>query len=286
MAASAPEKDVSHVPAREAIRDFQSFPLADLTMQRREELVISPPSCGDLHKVDFSRIEPYLTDPPLPDDASSRASTPDMTARRHSDYIFSATNGEPGFLLAAKEDKEQTMKDLAKASYKALRANEFPLRDHRLDSLFAPSYTKDVADQIRLAYGRAPLKAKTELHIGQMKMEIKHLRAVQSQYAAKVSALDSDIRTLKVEEAKADDEDRIVQRMLAEARALEADCDARKAALNAHEAARDQDVAIEEPTAAGNPAVPTPVCPAGPQAEDEYDDDEREEIEVLMAASR
>ena len=64
MAAGVPEKDVSRMAARGAIRDFQSFPLADLTMLRREVLVISPPSCGDLYKVDFSRIEPYLTEPP------------------------------------------------------------------------------------------------------------------------------------------------------------------------------------------------------------------------------
>lgn len=83
-----------------------------------------------------------------------------MTACQHSDYVFSAANGKPGFLLAAKEDKKKTMKDLAKASYEALRAEEFPLRDYRLDSLSAPSYTKDVADQIGLAYGKTLLKAK------------------------------------------------------------------------------------------------------------------------------
>lgn len=43
-------------------------------------------------------------------------------------------------------------------------------------------------------------------------------------------------------------------------------------------------MAAEETTAAGSPAAPTPVRPAGFQAE--YDDDEMEEIEVLLAASR
>ena len=90
MVTGVPEKDVSRVAIREATRDFQSFSLADLTMQRREELVISPPPGDDLHKVNFSRVEPYLTDPPLPDDASSRASTPEMTARQHRDCVIPA----------------------------------------------------------------------------------------------------------------------------------------------------------------------------------------------------
>lgn len=127
---------------REAIRDFQPFSLADLTMQRREELVISPPPGGDLHTVDFSRVEPYLTDPPLPDDACGRASTPGMTSHQHRDCVFSAINGEPSFLQAAKEDDEQTIRELAKVSFKALRESEFPLGEYRLDGLCAPSHTK------------------------------------------------------------------------------------------------------------------------------------------------
>ncbi|MCJ1265767.1 hypothetical protein MMC22_005647, partial [Lobaria immixta] len=240
----------------------------DLTMQRREELVISPPPGGDLHKVDFSRVEP--------------ASTPDMTSRQHRDCVFSAINGEPSILQAAKEDDEQTIRELAKVSFKALRESESPLGEYRLDGLCAPSHTKEVADRIGLVYGRAPSKAKTELHIGQINMEIKRLRAVRSQYSAKISALECEAMSLKAREAKADDEDRIVQKMCEELRALEADRDAREAARD-HDSG-DKDVAAKETTAAGSPAAPTPVRPAGFQAE--YDDDEMGKIEVLMAASR
>lgn len=66
MTAGALEKNVSRVTVKEAIRAFQSFPLADLTIQRRYELAISSPVGGNLYKVDFSSVEPYLSDSPLP----------------------------------------------------------------------------------------------------------------------------------------------------------------------------------------------------------------------------
>lgn len=141
---------------------------------------------------------------------------------------------------------------------------------------------KEVANRIGLVYGRAPLKAKMELHIGQINTKIKRLRAVRSQYSAKISAPECEVRSLKTREAKADDDDRIIQKMCEELRALEADRDAREAARD-HDSG-DKGVAAEETTAAGSPAAPTPVRPAGFQAE--YDDDEMEEIEVLLAASR
>lgn len=114
--------------------------------------------------------------------------------------------------------------------------SEFPLRNYRLDGFCAPSHTKEVADRIGLVYGRAPLKAKTELHISQINMEINRLRAVQSQYSAKILALESDARSLKARKAKADDLDRIVWRMLKGLRTKEVDRDAQEAALDAREA--------------------------------------------------
>ncbi|MCJ1267837.1 hypothetical protein MMC22_007723 [Lobaria immixta] len=164
ITAGAREENVSRVTVKEAIRAFQSFPLADLTIQRRSELAISSPVGGNLYKVDFSSVEPYLN------------------------FVLSAVNGESSFLQVAKEDKEQTLQNLAKASLEALCKAEFPLWEYCLDGFCALSYTMDVADQIAPVYGRAPMKAKTELHIGQINMEIRLLRAVQSQYSAKISA--------------------------------------------------------------------------------------------------
>ena len=63
MTVGAPEKKVFHMVIREAIRDYQSFPLADLTLQRKETLVISLSIYNDLHKFNFDHIEPYLTNP-------------------------------------------------------------------------------------------------------------------------------------------------------------------------------------------------------------------------------
>lgn len=85
-----------------------------------------------------------------------------------------------------------------------------------------------------------------EVHIGQINMEIKRLRAVRSQYTAKISAFESDLRTIRNREAKADDKDRIVQELREEMRAFKADRDTRQAALDAREAARDKDIGDED----------------------------------------
>lgn len=156
MTAGALEKNVSRVIVKEAIRTFQSFPLADLAIQRRSELAISSPVGGNLYKVDFSSVEPYLSDPPLPQCRIQQSLDP--------------------------------LQNLAKALFEAFCEAEFPLRKYCLDGFCALSYTRDVADQIGLVYGRAPVKAKTGLHIGQINMEISRLRAVQSQNSAKISA--------------------------------------------------------------------------------------------------
>lgn len=74
--------------------------------------------------------------------------------------------------------KEQITQNLAKASYKAFRLAEFLLWNYQLDSLFALSYTKDVINQIGLAYSKVPLKKKTKLHFGQLDAEIKCLCTV------------------------------------------------------------------------------------------------------------
>lgn len=111
-----------------------------------------------------------------------------MIARQHRNFVFSAVHSESSFFQVAKEDKEQTLQNLAKALFEAFCEAEFPLRKYCLDGFCALSYTRDVADQIGLVYGRAPVKAKTGLHIGQINMEISRLRAVQSQNSAKISA--------------------------------------------------------------------------------------------------
>lgn len=82
MAAGAPEKDVSREAVKEAIRAFQSFPLAELNPQRKNELVISPPPGGDLYKVGIARISKA---------ASSRGQ---LTAFRVKGLLFGADLSE------------------------------------------------------------------------------------------------------------------------------------------------------------------------------------------------
>lgn len=274
MAIGAPEKKVFRMAVREAIRDYQSFLLANLTLQRKETLVISPSICDDLHKFNFGHIEPYLTNPSLPDNASSKGSILDMTACQHSNYIHLITNGKLNFHLAAMIEKEQITQNLAKASYKALRLAEFLLWNYQLDSLFALSYTKDVMNQIGLAYSKVPLKEKTKLHLGQLDTEIKYLCAVMLQYTAKIIGYESNIKFIKAKQATADSKDQIIQRKRAEMCALKAECKAQEIGLYAYDRARDQDMAAKEPTAAGNST--------NLQAKDEYENNEKEKMEALM----
>lgn len=52
---------------------------------------------------------------------------------------------------------------------------EFPLRRFKLDCMYAPVLDLDVADAVRLRYGKLFMHAKTKFYVDQMKVKLKRL---------------------------------------------------------------------------------------------------------------
>ncbi len=98
------------------------------------------------------------------------------------------------------------MADLARETTELLQHQEFAPRRFRLDTLRAPPLLAETADAIGMRYGRLNLRAKTKLHVDQMKCEIKRLDVLVQQGCKRIKALEAEMKYIKTLEKAREDQ--------------------------------------------------------------------------------
>ncbi len=216
MAVDLTEQDIYSVPLRDILHTIQTFEWGDLILPLRNRLVICQ-SAGDLFSADLivdvdSRLEPNAFASLSPfSSIGSRESTSSPTTRACNDFIVTYINNEANYVVALAAEEKELTADLARETTELLQHQVFALRRFRLDTLRAPPLLAKTADAIGMRYGCLNLRAKTKLHVDQMKCEIKRLDVLVQQGCNRIKALESEMKYIETLEKAREDQVRIVK---------------------------------------------------------------------------
>lgn len=215
MVVNMTDEDVFRVPVKDLMRSVQTFKFDEITNEIKERLIISPDR-GDLFTASLNVHDKYdkyeaSAMPDTPDGSSSTFSTPEPDTRACDEFVSTAVRNEGAYTAAVEHEERQYTHELALDTVNLMRDQEFAPTGYRLDILRPPPLKPEVADEIGLRYGRVPMKAKTKLHLDQMKIEIRRLNILVAQGCRRVSELEEEIKYIETLEAQRAEQIRILK---------------------------------------------------------------------------
>ncbi len=131
--------------------------------------------------------------------------------RSCNNFVATCINNEANYVTASAVEEKELTADLAQETMELLQHQEFTPRRFRLDTLRVPPLLAETADAIGMRYGRLNLRAKTKLHMDQMKCEIKRLDVLVQQGCNRIKALKSEMKYIETLEKAREDQVCIVK---------------------------------------------------------------------------
>ena len=207
----APAANIACVALRDLLRSVPTFKggFEELTLARKS-LILSDDSPADLSQINLG-VHDYESDsevalPPHNETAgSSPPGTPPPSARACAAFVDVATKNKVMYKQLARKEEAKIQKHRAQETVELLRDKEFAPRGFKLDRQRAPPLAPEVADAIGLRYGRLSLRAKTNFHADQLKVEIARLKMLTSQGCRRINEMEQElkyIQSLEVARAK------------------------------------------------------------------------------------
>ncbi len=131
--------------------------------------------------------------------------------RACNDFVAIYINNEGNYVAASAAEEKELTADLARETTELFQHQEFASKRFRLDTLRAPPLLAETADAIGMRYSRLNLRAKTKLHVNQMKCEIKRLDVLVQQGCKYIKALEAEMKYIETLEKAREDQVRIVK---------------------------------------------------------------------------
>ena len=206
MAVDLTDMDIYSVPLRDILRIVQTFSFDDLLPTLRNRLAIRQ-FAGDLFNADLlvdidthaNPSKPVIL--PSTSPGSSRDTTPTPTTRACNKFVSTAQNNEANYSAATLAEEKQLTADFARETTELICHGEFAPCQFRLNTLQAPPLLAETADAIGRRYGWLHFRAKTKLHIDQLRCEQSRLDIVVQQGCRRIKDLESDIKYIETLEA-------------------------------------------------------------------------------------